>query len=243
MDVQRHVTTLERGSRAEKLEAVRLLAQIGGARAASALARGLAHERDAEVAIASAQALRDLGQKRAVPALERLLESDLALADSGRATESVARAAVEALEVLAGPASLPAMVRYFENPRATRDVLPRVARWIAGSGEEGEFLVLRRALDLKSPHWSAAVQGLDDPRFRAHASALAALLPEADAHQAVLLIRTLGGMRAREQAPAIRRVVASGLIQDPLELRQVETVLTSLERDRTARVPSGAHRP
>ncbi len=245
MELHGHATTLERGGAVEKLAAVRAVLQVGGVRAAGLLARALAHEKDAAVGAALVRGLAELGLRRSLPAIEKALHSGPALADAGGATDSFAGAVVDALAQYASPGSLPTLVRYLENPRAERNVLPRVARLVATLGETGEFHVLRRALDLRSPLWPAAIQALGLPRFRIHASALAALLTEADAHQALLVLRTLGAMGARDQASAVRRFLSCGVIQDSLARREVEEVLESLERAGRARVPAAekARRP
>lgn len=230
MDSHGLAKTLERGTAVERLDAVRALVDAGGVRAAGLMARSLAHEKDASVAIALVRGLAGLGLKRSLPVLEKALNSEIALAEAGASGDSVARTLVEALAQYASPTSAPALLRYFENPRAERNALQPVARLVATLGEAGEFHVLRRALDLHSPLWSHAVLALGLPRFRIHASALAALLPEANAHQALLLVRTLGSMQAREQASVVRRFLSRGVIQDSLERRAAEEVLESLER-------------
>ncbi len=238
MDLHVLAKTLERGGALEKLDAIRHLAAMGGVRAGGLLARALAHERDAEVAVALIRGLADLGLKRSLPALEKALNSELALANGGRFVESVSRAAVEALAVYSAVSSLPALVRHFENPRADRNVLPAVARLIVALGETGEFHILKRALDRRSTVWSAAIQALASPYYRVHASAVAALLDEADAHQAMLILRTLAAMHATEQAGTVRRFLTTGAIQDPLEVREAERLLEGLERQPARRPPA-----
>lgn len=230
MDLHLHTRTLERGSKADKLLAIEDLAEVGGVKAAGLLARALPHEQDPEVATAVTQALGDMNLKRSLPALEKALNSDLAFVHAGLPTDTFARAVLDALAAQASIGSLPALVRYFENPRADRNTLGICAHLIAGLGEAGEFHVLKRALDLHAPLWNYAVQALDAPRFRIHASALSALLTEANTHQAVLIIRTLGAMGAREQAATVRAALARGVIQDPLEKRDAGAVLELLER-------------
>lgn len=230
MDLRPHARTLERGEKSEKLLVIEDLAGVGGVKAAGLLTRALPHEQDPEVATAIVQVLGRMGLKRNLPALEKALNSDLAFVHAGQPTDTLARAVLDALASQAGPTSLPALIRYFDNPRADRNTLGTCAHLLAALGEAGEFHVLKRALDLHSPLWSHAVQALDAPRFRVHASALAALLPDANAHQALLIIRALGAMGARDHATAVRQALVRGVIQDPLEKRDAEAVLARLER-------------